>query len=121
MGKYNIPILTFVFFTLIMHGCSKNPHQLILKDRPEIWKVYEENCQECHKTDGRASLIGRWFFNMPDFTDTKWQDNASDSRLIIHVANGIRKMPGFKGKLEDEEIVDLVKVCVRSFYPPLEQ
>jgi hypothetical protein len=37
------------------------------------------------------------------------------------VANGKKKMPGYKGKLKDEEIVDLVKICVRSFYPPQEQ
>jgi len=30
-------------------------------------------------------------------------------------------MPGFKGKLKDEEIVDLVKTCVRSYYPPSKQ
>ncbi|UJS16281.1 MAG: cytochrome c [Candidatus Jettenia sp.] len=60
-------------------------------------------------------------FKIPNFANTKWQDNASDSRLIISIANGKRKMPGYKGKLKDEEIVDLVKTCVRSFYPPPEQ
>ncbi|MCF6158328.1 MAG: cytochrome c [wastewater metagenome] len=106
-----------IFCTLLFFGCSR---ERPLSEKGGIWTVYEKECQECHKADGRSSLIGRWFFKAPDFTDTKWQDNASDSRLIIAVANGKRKMPGFKGKLKDEEIVDLVKVCVRSYYPPEE-
>lgn len=97
-------------------GCS--PKQTALTEKGGIWAVYERECQKCHKLTGKGSLVGRFIYKMPDFTDTKWQDNASDSRLIIAVANGKRKMPGYKGKLTNEEIVDLVKVCVRSFYPP---
>jgi hypothetical protein len=30
-------------------------------------------------------------------------------------------MPAYKNKLSNDEIVDLVKVCVRSFYPQPKQ
>lgn len=108
-----------LFCCLFIFGCSSR--HIDLSDKGGIWEVYDRECRECHKANGRGTLTGRWFFNMPDFTDTKWQDNVSDSRLIIAVANGKGKMPGYKGKLEDREIVDLVKTCVRGFYPPLKK
>ncbi|MCF6150110.1 MAG: cytochrome c [Candidatus Kuenenia sp.] len=119
MKNYRYCFFFVVLFAACFFGCSKK--QTILVEREAIWEVYEKECQKCHRAHGRGSLIGRLFFKVPDFTDVKWQDNASDSRLIIHVANGLRKMPSFKGKLKDEEIVDLVKTCVRSFYPAVER
>ncbi|GAB61350.1 MAG: cytochrome c [Candidatus Jettenia sp.] len=113
-----IVIVASIFCTLLFYGCSKQP---ALSEKGGIWAVYERECQKCHRADGKGGLIGRFIFKIPNFTNTKWQDNASDSRLIISIANGKRKMPGYKGKLKDEEIVDLVKTCVRSFYPPPEQ
>jgi cytochrome c len=120
MKKYSsfIVLTAIGFSTLLGYGCSKQPP---LSERGGIWAVYERECQSCHKASGKGTLIGRMFFKIPNFTKTKWQDNASDSRLIIAVANGKRRMPGYKGKLKDEEIVDLVKICVRSYYPPLER
>lgn len=105
-----VSVLCATFF----YGCSQQPS---FSERGGIWKVYERECQKCHKANGKGRLVGKIIYKIPNFTNPKWQDNASDSRLIIAVANGKRKMPGFKGKLEDEEIVDLVKTCVRSFYP----
>ncbi|MBE7444147.1 MAG: cytochrome c [Planctomycetia bacterium] len=105
-----------VFFVLVSYGCSSK--QTALSEKGGIWAVYERECRKCHRVNGKGSLFGRFIFKIPNFTNTKWQDNVSDSRLIISVANGKKKMPGYKGKLTDEEIVDLVKVCVRSFYPP---
>lgn len=119
MKKMCSLIVLLMAFTLSFYGC--NSKQLSYKEKSEIWNVYEKECQKCHKASGRGSLIGRLFLKVPDFTSTKWQDNASDSRLIISIANGKGKMPAYKGKLKDEEIVDLVKTCVRSFYPPAEQ
>jgi len=119
MRNYQYCFLSLILLSLCFFGCQKK--QTILSEREAIWGVYERECQKCHKADGRGGFIGRLFFKVPDFTDVKWQDNASDSRLIIHLGNGLRKMPAYKGKLKDEEIVDLVKICIRSFYPPVEQ
>ncbi|MDR4506831.1 MAG: cytochrome c [Candidatus Brocadiaceae bacterium] len=118
MKKNHFFLGMIVFSILLSYGCDSK--STVLSDKGGIWEVYDRECVKCHKVNGRSSFIGRLLFKVPDFTDTKWQDNASDSRLIIHVANGLRKMPGFKGKLKDDEIVDLVKICVRSYYPPLE-
>lgn len=111
--------LLFIVCALSSYGC--NPKQTALTEKDGIWAVYDRECRKCHKLNGKGTIVGRFIYKMPDFTNTKWQDNVSDSRLIISVANGKRKMPGYKGKLKDEEIVDLVKVCVRSFYPPAAQ
>lgn len=109
----------FIFCVLLSYGCK--PRQTALSEKGGIWAVYSRECLKCHRANGKGSFIGRLFFKVPNFTNTKWQDNVSDSRLIISVANGKGKMPGYKGKLKDEEIVDLVKICVRSYYPPLEK
>ena len=116
MKKISSVVLGIVFCALLSYGC--NPKQTALSDKGGIWAVYDRECRKCHKVNGKGCFVGRWIFKTPNFTNTKWQDNASDSRLIIAIANGKRKMPGFKGKLKDEEIVDLVKICVRSYYPP---
>ena len=116
MRKIGFVILMFVLCTLFFCGC--NPEKTALSEKGGIWAVYDRECRKCHKVNGKGCFIGRIIFKIPDFTNTKWQDNASDSRLIIAVANGKRKMPAYKGKLTDGEIVDLVKVCVRSYYPP---
>lgn len=105
-----------MFCALLSYGC--NPKQTALLEKGGIWAVYDRECRKCHKVSGKGCFVGRFMHKIPNFTDTKWQDNVSDSRLIIAVANGKGKMPGYKGKLTDEEIVDLVKTCVRSFYPP---
>ncbi len=119
MKKISSVAIILVFCALVSYGC--NPKQTALSDKGGIWAVYDRECRKCHKVNGKGCLLGRLIFKIPNFTNTKWQDNASDSRLIISVANGKRKMPGFKGKLKDEEIVDLVKTCVRSYYPPSKQ
>lgn len=116
MGKSIVAIFLFILCLMSSYGC--NHKQTALTEKDGIWVVYDRECRKCHKINGKGSLVGRLIYKMPNFTNTKWQDNVSDSRLIISVANGKGKMPGYKGKLKDEEIVDLVKVCVRSFYPP---
>ena len=119
MKKVMLVLGMVVFCALLSCGC--NPKRTALSDKGGIWAVYDKECRKCHKVNGKGCLVGRFIFKIPNFTNKNWQDNASDSRLIITVANGKRKMPAYKGKLTDEEIVDLVKVCVRSFYPPEEK
>ena len=118
MKKFSYLIIV-VFCAFLIYGC--NPKQTYLSEKGGIWAVYDRECRKCHKVHGKGCLIGKFLFKIPNFTNTKWQDNASDSRLIIAVANGKGKMPGYKGKLTNEEIVDLVKVCVRSYYTPPEK
>ncbi len=118
--KKTIAVLGILVCCISMFvGCGQKTGAL--SEKGGIWVVYEKECVKCHRANGRSSLIGRLFLKIPDFTNAKWQDNASDSRLIIAVANGKRKMPAYKGKLTNDEIVELVKVCVRSYYPPAKQ
>ncbi|MEK6621170.1 MAG: cytochrome c [Planctomycetota bacterium] len=116
MKRFGLVVAMVAAFSAIAQtGC--NPPRTSQSEKGGIWAVYDRECQKCHKARGSGGLVGRMIFKIPDFTNTKWQDNVSDTRLIISVANGKKKMPGYKGKLPDEEIVDLIKVCVRSFYP----
>ena len=115
MKKGIAVVFLSILCALSSYGC--NPVRTALTDKGGIWAVYDRECLKCHKVSGKGCFVGRFIYKIPNFTNTKWQDNASDSRLIISVANGKGKMPGYKGKLTDEEIVDLVKICVRSFYP----
>lgn len=120
MKKFGLVVAGVAAFFAVLHtGC--NPQRTSPSEKGGIWAVYDRECQKCHKARGSGGLVGRIIFKIPDFTNTKWQDNVSDTRLIISVANGKKKMPGFKGKLADQEIVDLIKVCVRSFYPKEDQ
>lgn len=107
------------FFVVTQTGC--NPPRKSQSEKGGIWAVYDKECQKCHKARGSPGLVGHMIFKIPDFTNATWQDNVSDTRLIISVANGKKKMPGYKGKIPDVEIVDLIKVCVRSFYPKEDQ
>jgi mono/diheme cytochrome c family protein len=69
--------------------------------------LYKTKCASCHGADGTASAIGVKMgaknFSDPDVaksTDATWTDITT---------NGKAKMPGYKGKLTDDQIKDLVK------------
>jgi len=64
--------------------------------------VYKSKCAMCHGTDGKK-MAGTKEFASPDI------QKMSDADLAASIANGKGKMPGFKGKLSDDQIKDLAK------------
>jgi hypothetical protein len=50
----------------------------------------------------------------PDMTDRKWQAGVSEKRMTTSISRGRGAMPGFDGKLSQDEIVSLVS-RVRKF------
>ena len=78
---------------MVSYGC--NPKRTALSNKGGIWAVYDREW-EMSWVNGKGCFIGRWIFKTPNFTNTKWRDNVSDSRLIIALANGKRKMPDFQ-------------------------
>lgn len=70
--------------------------------------IFKAKCAMCHGADGSASsgmgkTMGLKALGSPDVHKT------SDADLTALVTNGKGKMPGFKGKLSDEEITAVVK------------
>lgn len=69
--------------------------------------TYKSKCAMCHGADGLGNTpAGKSTkvhpFNSPDVV------KMSDADLIAITTNGKEKMPGFKGKLTDPQIKDVV-------------
>jgi len=69
--------------------------------------LYRSKCQVCHGPDGKGSSTGRAIgvkaFSDPDVA------KQSDDELIAVIKKGKGKMPGYEGKLTDQEIKSLTK------------
>ncbi len=72
-------------------------------------KFFQSNCAICHGDDGKGLAPGT-----PDLTDTNWQRGRSDEKLVEQVRNGRGIMPGFKDRLNNDEIKSLI-AYVRKF------
>jgi mono/diheme cytochrome c family protein len=64
--------------------------------------VYRSHCASCHGTNG-AGEIG----NAPDFTIGEGLLQL-DTTLLRSIANGKGVMPGYRGILSDEDILDVI-------------
>lgn len=62
--------------------------------------TFKAKCAGCHGADGLKAMpaMGVKPLNSPDI-----QAKSAD-QLTASITNGVGKMPGFKGKLSDEEI-----------------
>ena len=68
--------------------------------------VYKAKCAMCHGADGAGAMakkMGSQDLNSPEV------QKMSDQELTTIVSNGKGKMTGFKGKLTDAQISDVVK------------
>jgi cbb3-type cytochrome c oxidase subunit III len=72
-------------------------------------KTFNEKCAMCHGEDGKGKTK-----DTPNFTNAEWQKKETDVEFIEMIQKGKKPMPGFAGKLSDEEIKALV-AYVRSF------
>lgn len=75
-------------------------------------KVYEVNCQTCHKDDGKGGpvVIEGKKLNPDNLTSEKIK-NFTDEKIIRFIMEGVEDegMPSFKDKLSEGEIRDVVK------------
>jgi mono/diheme cytochrome c family protein len=72
-------------------------------------KTFNEKCALCHGEDGKGKQKGA-----PNFTNAEWQKKETDAEFTEIIKAGKKPMPGFAGKLSDDEIKALVGY-VRSF------
>jgi cytochrome c6 len=75
--------------------------------------VYNAKCASCHGRDGRARSAHSRREHARDLTTGDWQDSVSDERIYNSISNGKGKMPGFKKKLSDAQIDELVSYVRR--------
>ncbi len=64
--------------------------------------LYNQNCQNCHGSQGKPQLPGT-----PDFSRGERMLRA-DHDLIMAVRHGKGMMPAFEGRFEDEDFFNLV-------------
>jgi cytochrome c6 len=75
--------------------------------------VYNAKCASCHGRDGRARSAHARHEHARDLTTAEWQESVSDERIYNSISNGKGKMPGFKKKLSDGQIDELVNYVRR--------
>jgi cytochrome c oxidase cbb3-type subunit III len=100
-------------------GTAKSPLPYTTKSIARGKQFYLIHCVECHDQDGRG--LGRRDFNgtpPADLTDPDaWLYGTSPEAIFASIHDGSKNdMPGFKDKLQDEQIWHVVNF-VRSFWP----
>jgi cytochrome c553 len=74
---------------------------------------YKAKCQMCHAPDGKGNPAMVKSMGVKDLGSADVQ-KLSDADLKAAIENGKGKMTGYKGKLNDKQITELV-AHVRSF------
>jgi mono/diheme cytochrome c family protein len=69
--------------------------------------TYKAKCAMCHGADGLAATPMAKNMKVLSFKDSSMV-KASDAQFIASTTNGKGKMPGYKGKLTDAQIKDVV-------------
>lgn len=116
-----VPLITLVFvaFCIILGSPRRFPSSSgqansASKSAPDVASLYDSKCAKCHGKDGHAKTMVGKMKHAQDFTDSKWQADASDERLINSITNGKKSMPAFGKTLSESEISGLA-AYVRNF------
>lgn len=70
--------------------------------------VYKSKCAACHGADGKGETDTGKNLKVKDLGSAEVQ-KMSDAELTTIIAKGKKPMPGYEGKLTDDQISDLVK------------
>ncbi len=113
----SIAMLIFLY-ALPMHSTNalNGDYHTALRGEPpaDAAAIFGARCASCHGKDGRG--LPNWKSKgQPDFTDARYQKSRTDAQIAEAIRNGKgRFMPGWKGKLSEDEITALVG-RVRAF------
>ena len=78
-------------------------------------QLYKVVCQACHDLDGKGGMVRKLMPEIPDFTDSRWQESRKDPDLIRSIKEGKgRLMLPMKDRLsqariEPEEMVAFLR------------
>ena len=114
----NVRVILSVLF-LVM-GCSSwVAAQAVLGNSQAGHSMYEKNCLRCHgeKLDG-AGPEGQYLIVRPTNLQTITSRAKTDWELLITISHGTAFTPmhGFRGKLTDQQMMD-VRAYVRMMAP----
>jgi mono/diheme cytochrome c family protein len=76
-------------------------------------KAYQTSCAPCHGAAGKGdgAVAKNLTVKPSDLTDAKWEHGSTDGEIFVNVRDGIgpqMKMKGFKGKVSDQDIWNIV-------------
>jgi len=72
--------------------------------------IYTAHCAGCHGGDGAGVLSGT-----PSFKAGSTVLMKADSELLITIRQGFGVMPGFNGRLKEDQIYDVI-TYIRTFF-----
>lgn len=75
------------------------------KKTERTWKA---KCASCHGAEGKGDTDQGKKLKVKDYTSAEWQASKTDDQLKKAIADGVPDMDGFKGKLDEEQIGNLV-------------
>jgi mono/diheme cytochrome c family protein len=79
--------------------------------------LFQKRCADCHEADGTGSTTRTVLPQMPDFTNHRWQQQRSDTQLVVTILEGKgAQMPAFGGKINKEQARELI-TYIRAFAP----
>jgi mono/diheme cytochrome c family protein len=79
--------------------------------------IFQQYCIICHGPDGTGSIMRASMPPIPNFTDSAWQGQKSDSQLLISILEGRGTlMPANNTRITRDQARDLV-AYVRAFGP----
>jgi|GEM_PF-1559692 len=80
-------------------------------------RLFGRFCQRCHGPDGRGTEMRADVSSIPDFTSGPWQEERSDSTLLVTIQDGKgARMPPFRNRVNDKDIGNLI-AFIRTFGP----
>ena len=79
-------------------------------------KVYEDRCAKCHGLTGKGDgPKAKTLKKKPrDYTNKAEMAKLTDEQLKKEILDGKKPMPAFRGKIEENTVVDLI-AYVRTF------
>jgi mono/diheme cytochrome c family protein len=79
--------------------------------------IFRQYCIVCHGADGTGSLLRAQMPPIPDFTNSTWQMQHADPKLVVSIMDGKGTlMPPNRGRITEVQARDLV-AYLRSFGP----
>ena len=104
-SKIVITILSLMF-NFLLTGCSIEPEITVPKEYQLGQTSYHRVCAQCHGPDAKGGK------RAPTFLQVKFNlNNFSNSRIAKTILNGSDSgaMPSQQGRLNDEEIREIIK------------
>jgi cytochrome c oxidase cbb3-type subunit 3 len=120
MKGLNMNKILVVAFVLVSAFTSVVFAQVIRGDSKAGQVVYEQQCLRCHgaKLDGNGP-DSRDLIVQPANLRSQLSRSKTDWELLVAISNGVLFSPmhGFRGKLSDQQMLDVLSY-IRSISPP---